>query len=53
MTNNNTTNVFSERFTMNNATINRVSRIINIFAGTVMTVLCAVCLTFPIWMLFI
>ena len=38
---------------MNNATINRVSRIINIFAGTVFTVLCGVCLTFPIWMLFI
>ena len=52
MTNNNT-NVFSERFTMNNRTINRISSIVNIFAGTVMTVLCGICLTFPIWMLFI
>jgi hypothetical protein len=53
MTNNNNTTFFSKRFTMNNATINRVSRIINIFAGTVFTVLCGACLTFPIWMLFI
>ena len=48
MTNNNTTNVFSERFTMRRF-VNEVSFVLNIVAGWTCAVLCAGLMTFPIW----